>query len=245
MGGTVVTNVSQPSLTVFRPDPAIASGAAVIVAPGGAFHFLAMEEEGIKVAQWLRDRGITPFVLKYRVLQTTPEHRARLLGESVKENHEETAAVFALAMADARIAIAYVRAHADEFGISPMRVGVIGFSAGAMLAVPLALTSPEGMGPDFVASLYTDVSAAMRPLTVPKWAPPAFIAVASDDPLGFAPFSTELYNGWLAAGRPAELHAYAQGGHGFGMRRQGLPVDSWPERFEDWLRFLGWLKNAQ
>jgi acetyl esterase/lipase len=114
-----------------------------------------------------------------------------------------------------------------------------------MLTVSVVPTSPDGQGPNFVAPLYTDVNAPMRPLVVPKWAPPAFIAVASDDQLGFAPLSTELYNAWLAAGRPAELHAYAQGGHGFAMRRQGLPVDSWLERFEDWLRFGGWLKRPQ
>ena len=235
---TMRTNVSEPTLTVFRPDPGPSSGTAVIVCPGGAFHFLAMEDEGVKVGQWLRDRGITAFVLKYRVLQTTPEHMEarRLFSESVKQTHEETAPVFPLALADARSALTYVRAHAEEFEISPTRVGVIGFSAGAMLTVSLALTSTEGLGPNFVAPLYTDVNDLMRPLVVPKWAPPAFIAVASDDQLGFAPLSTELYNAWLAAGRPAELHAYAKGGHGFHMREQGLPVDSWPDRFGDWLR---------
>jgi len=242
---TMLTNVSEPTLTVFRPDPGPSSGTAVIVCPGGGFHWLAMEDEGVKVGQWLRARGITAFVLKYRVLQTTPDHVGRILGEGVKQNHEETAPVFPLAVADARSALAYVRAHADEFGISPTRVGVIGFSAGAMLTVSLALTSPEGLGPNFVAPLYTDVNDLMRPLVVPKWAPPAFIAVASDDQMGFAPLSTELYNAWLAAGRPAELHAYAQGGHGFAMRQQGLPVDTWRERFEEWLRFGGWLERPQ
>ena len=242
---TMLTNVSEPTLTVFRPDPGTSSGTAVIVCPGGGFHWLAMEDEGVKVGQWLRARGITAFVLKYRVLQTTPDHVGRILGESVKQNHEETAPVFPLAVADARSALTYVRAHAEEFEISPTRVGVIGFSAGAMLTVSVVLTSPDGQGPNFVAPLYTDVNALMRPLVVPKWAPPAFIAVASDDQLGFAPLSTELYNAWLAAGRPAELHAYAQGGHGFHMRQQGLPVDTWRERFEEWLRFGGWLKRPQ
>ncbi len=196
--GPVITNVSEPTLTVFRPDPNTSSGTAVIVCPGGAFHFVGMENEGVNVGEWLRARGITAFVLKYRVLQTTPEHfPGRLFRESVKQNHEETAPVFPLAMADARSALAYVRAHAEEFGISPQRVGVIGFSAGAMLTVSLALTSPEGLGPNFVAPLYTDVNDLMRPLVVPKWAPPAFIAMASDDQLGFAPLSTELYNAWL------------------------------------------------
>ena len=164
--GPIITNVSQPTLTVFRPEPGTSAGTAVIVCPGGAFHFLAMEDEGVKVGQWLRTLGITAFVLKYRVLQTTPDHLT--FSEPVKQNHEETAAVFPLAVADARSALNYVRAHAEEFGISPQRVGVIGFSAGAMLTISLAMTSPEGVGPDFVAPLYTDVNELMRPLAVPR-----------------------------------------------------------------------------
>jgi acetyl esterase/lipase len=243
--GPMVTNVSQPTLTVYRPDPGTSTGTAAIVIPGGGFHFLAALEDEGKFAEWLRARGITAFLLKYRVQQLTPEHIGRLFGESVEETQNESIPVFPLALADARNALTYVRAHADEFGISPTRVGVIGGSAGAMLTISLTLTSPEGQGPDFVAPLYTDVNDLMRPLVVPKWAPPAFIAVASDDQLGFAHYSAELYLAWLAAGRPAELHAYAQGGHGFHMRLQGLPVDTWRERFEEWLRFGGWLKRPQ
>jgi acetyl esterase/lipase len=241
----MVTNVTQPTLAVYRPDPGTSTGTAAIVIPGGGFHFLAALEEEGKFAEWLRARGITAFVLKYRVLQMTPDHTKRLFGESVKQNHEETAPVFPLALADARTALSYVRAHAEEFGISRQRVGVIGGSAGAMLTISLVMTLPEGAGPDFVAPLYTDVNPLMRPLVVPKWAPPAFIAVASDDQLGFAHHSAELYLAWLAVGRPAELHAYAQGGHGFHMRQQGLPVDTWRERFEEWLRLGGWLKRPQ
>jgi acetyl esterase/lipase len=243
--GPWLTNVAEPTLTVFRPDPGTSTGTAVIVCPGGGFHFLSMENEGVKVAEWLRARGITAFVLKYRVLQTTPEHMGRVIAESVKHIDEEMAPVFPLAMADARSALGYVRGHAVEFGILPTRLGVIGFSAGGMLAVSLAVTSPDGRGPDFVAPIYTHVNDMIRPLVVPKSAPPAFIVMATDDDLGFAPESTELYNAWIAAGRSAELHAYAKGGHGFAMLRRGLPVDTWPERFEDWLRFKGWLKRPQ
>ena len=243
--GPMVTNVSQPTLTVYRPDPGASNGTAAIVIPGGGFHFLAALEGEGKFAEWLCARGITAFLLKYRVQQMTPEHIGRMFGESVQETQNESAPVFPLALADARSALTYVRAHADEFGISPTRVGVIGGSAGAMLTISLTLTSPEGKGPDFVAPLYTDVNDLMRPIVVPKWAPPAFIAVASDDQLGFAHHSAELYLAWLAAGRPAELHAYAKGGHGFHMREQGLPVDTWRERFEEWLRFGGWLKRPQ
>ena len=242
--GAVITNVSQPTLTVFRPDRATETRTAVIVAPGGAFHFLAMEAEGIKIGEWFRSRGITAFVLKYRVLQTTPDHMEpkRLFGETVKQTLEEMAPVFPMAVADARAALAYVRGHAADYDVLPDRVGIFGGSAGAMLALHLALHSPEGQGPDFLVSLYTGVHDLMRPLTVPKWAPPAFFAVASDDQLGFAPVSAELYSAWLAAGRPAELHAYAQGGHGFALQTRGLPVDSWSQRLEDWLRWGGWLK---
>jgi acetyl esterase/lipase len=237
----VITNVSQPTLTVFRPDRATHTNTAVIVAPGGAFHFVTTATE---IGEWFRNRGITAFVLKYRVLQTTPDHMdpKRLVGETVKQTNDETAAVFPLAVADARVALAYVRAHANDYGVLPNRVGFIGFSAGAMLAVQLALHSPEGQSPDFVASLYTGMNDLMRPLTVPKWAPPAFFAVASDDQLGFAPASAELYTAWLAAARPAELHAYAQGGHGFALQPTGMPVDSWTQLFENWLRSGGWLK---
>jgi acetyl esterase/lipase len=243
--GPWLTNVSEPTLTVFRPDLGTSTGTAVIVCPGGAFHFLSMENEGVRVAQWLRARGITAFVLKYRVLQTTPEHMGRVLTESVQQVNEEMAPVFPLAMADARRALSYVRAHAVELRISPTRVGMIGFSAGAMLVVSLAVSSADRPGPDFIASIYTNVNDMMRPLVVPKAAPPAFIVMATDDDLGFAPLSTEVYNAWLAAGRSAELHGYAKGGHGFAMLQRGLPVDTWPARFEDWLRFEGWLKRPQ
>jgi hypothetical protein len=111
--GPMVTNVSQPTLTVYRPDPGSSVGTAMIVIPGGGFHFLAALEEEGKFAEWLRGKGITTFVLKYRVLQTTPEHvPGRMFRESVKENHGETASVFPLALADARNALTYVRAHA-------------------------------------------------------------------------------------------------------------------------------------
>jgi acetyl esterase/lipase len=241
--GSVVANIARPTLTVFRPNLASETKTAVLVAPGGAFHFVSMEAEGIKVAEWFRSRGIAAFVLKYRVLQTTPDHLnpTRLFGETVRQTNDETAPVFPLAVADARVALAYVRAHAADYGVLPDRVGMIGFSAGAMLAVQLSVNS-EGQAPNFVASLYTGMNDLMRPLTIPKWAPPAFFAVASDDQLGFGPVSAELYSAWLRAGRPAELHAYARGGHGFALQPRGLPVDSWPQRFEDWLRLGGWLK---
>jgi acetyl esterase/lipase len=213
------------------------------VCPGGAFHFLAIDNEGTKVAEWLRARGITAFVLKYRVMQTTAEHIRGHPSETVKQMAVEQAPIFPLAVADGRRALAYVRAHAAEFGILHGRVGMIGFSAGGIVALSLAVTSPDSAGPDFVAPIYTPITDFMRPFVVPANAAPLFLVMATDDQLGFAPSSTEVYNAWIAAHRSAELHVYAKGGHGFGMLRRGLPVDSWTDRFEDWLAFQGLLKR--
>ena len=111
-----------------------------------------------------------------------------------------------------------------------------------MIALAAAVSSEEREGPDFIAPIYGSIAEYMRPFVVPPTAVPIFLAAASDDQLGFAPASTEVYNAWLAQHRSAELHIYAKGGHGFGMRQQGLPVDSWSARFEDWLRFQGLLQ---
>jgi dienelactone hydrolase len=240
-GVTGVANVSEPTLTVFRPNPGTANGTAVIVAPGGGLHFLTVDED-TKAAEWLAARGVTAFLLKYRVNQTTQAHRDTMFKESVKQQTAEQGAVFPLSVADARRAVSYVRERATEFGVDPNRVGMIGFSAGAMIALAAAVSSGEREGPDFIAPIYGTIMEYMRPLVVPPTAVPIFLAAASDDQLGFATASTEVYNAWLAQRRSAELHIYAKGGHGFGMRQQGLPVDSWSARFEDWLRFQGLLQ---
>lgn len=244
--GAWTFNVSEPSLVVFRPDPASSNGTAVIVCPGGGFHFLAMEGEGEQIARWLNERGITAFVLKYRVIQTTPEHRARLFASTpVSHVNAEVPAILPLAVADGRAALEYVRAHGREFGVDPTRVGMFGASAGAALAISLVLSAPDAPKPAFLAVLYAGIFDSMRPFKVSASAPPLFIAVAGDDQLGLAQPNTELYDAWIAAGRSAELHAYARGGHGFGMIHQGLPVDTWTARFEDWLRFQRLLTSSK
>src|SRR4051812_42075714 len=226
--GAWLFNVSQPSLVIYRPDPTKSNGTAVIICPGGGFHFLAMESEGEPLARWLTDKGVTAFLLKYRVVQTTPEHRARLFASTTASHvNAEIPAILPLAAADGRAALEYVRAHAVEFGVVPTRVGMLGASAGATLVLSLVSSPSDISEPDFLALLYTNVPDAMRPLRVPKSAPPLFVAVASDDQLGLASANTEVYDAWIAAGRSAELHAYARGGHGFGMLHQGLPVDTW------------------
>lgn len=240
----VAFNVTRPTLTAFLPDPAAANGTAVIICPGGAFHTLAINNEGFDAAQWLAKKGVTAFVLKYRLVRSLT---ADPLGEwfaklGKKEFEEHTSPVIPLAIADGKAAIAYVRKHAVEYGIDPGRIGIMGFSAGGTLAAASAFNYSNENKPDFVAPVYPFFPKEMHG-TVAGDAPPMFIAVASDDQLALAPHSMDLYNKWLTAKKTVELHAYSKGGHGFGMKPQNLPSDSWIERFGDWLNNQGLLKK--
>jgi predicted peptidase len=236
----MVYNVTRPTLTVFLPDPAIATGTSVIIAPGGAFHTLSIYSEGIDVANWLVKKGIACFVLKYRLARSFTEDP---FGEWIakigkKELEDEMAAVMPLAIADARLAISYVRKHAGEYNISNDRIGFMGFSAGGTLASSVLFNYTKENRPDFAAPIYPFFPSTMHG-TVAADAPPLFIVTASNDGLGLAPHSVDLYSKWIANKKDAEMHMYARGDHGFGMRKQNLPTDNWIERFYDWLGVQG------
>lgn len=246
----MLRNVSIPSLTVYRPDPAKANGVGVIVCPGGGWQILAWEHEGVDVARWLAARGYSAFLLKYRLTGTEPdqakyeaktnERLARLTDRLAKIkpprsfaeliNDETLRAGREIAAADGRRALQIVRERAAEWGVEDGRVGMIGFSAGAFLTADVAL-DPGGAPLAFAAPIYGGETGG-RP--VPADAPPMFIAVAVDDRLLFT-VVRGLFEDWTDAGRPAELHAYTRGGHGFGAARQGLPSDGWLDLFGDWL----------
>jgi acetyl esterase/lipase len=211
----VVTNVTRPSLTIFKPSPELRNGTAVVICPGGGFMALSINSEGYDVAKYLAAKGVTAFVLKYRLAHT---------GE------------------DGTQEFAYVRQHASEWGVSPDRVGIIGFSAGGTVTAGVAFHYPPEGRPAFVAPIYA-AAAMFKDVAVPTDAPPMFVAAASDDQLGLAPDSVALYEKWTSAQKSAELHMYAKGGHGFGMRTQNLPTDHWIDRFTDWLELQGWLKK--
>ena len=240
----VVTNVSQPTLTAYLADPAVRNGTSVIVCPGGAFHALSINSEGIDVAKWLNGKGVTAFVLKYRLVPTgedgVKEAMARL--NNRQKLDEANAAVIPMAVADGLAAVSYVRKHATEFGISPTRIGLMGFSAGGTITASVTFTYTPENRPDFVAPIYAYMG-AVKETVVPKDAPPMFIVAATDDQLGLAPDSINLYSKWLEAKKPVELHMYSKGGHGFGMRKQNLPSDQWIDRFGDWLQVQGFLKK--
>lgn len=241
----VVTNVVHPTLTAYLPDPATANGTAVIICPGGGFHALSINSEGVDVAKWLNTRGVAAFVLRYRLVQTgedgVKEVMAKMQGSRINVDADNVDVV-PLALADGLTAISYVRDHAKEFGVAPNRIGFMGFSAGGTVTASVALLYAAKNRPDFVAPIYAYLG-AVKPADVPPDAPPMFLVAATDDQLGLAPDSVNLYSKWIAAKKSAELHLYAKGGHGFGMRKQNLPTDAWIERFGDWLQVQGLLKK--
>lgn len=239
---TRLANVSEPSLTVFRPPAEGNTGACVLICPGGGYYILAMKHEGTQVAEWLNSIGVTAVVLKYRVPapKGEPPYLRPLL--------------------DGQRAMSLIRSHAGEWGVDPHRVGVLGFSAGGNLAAWLLCEGnrhppgyPAQAGeppcqPDFGILLYPAYLAdSKRPGDKPSIRPeekpgPVFFVHAADDPLG-AENSLEFFLDLKRAGVPGELHVYQVGGHGFGMLRQGKPVNDWPARCADWLRAQGWLNQ--
>jgi acetyl esterase/lipase len=238
----VVTNVVNPTLTRYAPPAENANGTSVIIAPGGGFHILSINSEGVDVAKWLNAKGVTAFVLKYRLVPTGKDGVVEMMAKGRPKMQEDMSGVYPLALADGLAAMQYVRQHAKELGVSPDRIGFMGFSAGGSLTTGVAMNYTADSRPNFVAPIYAYLG-LLGDKEVPKDAPPLFALAASNDPLGLADDSVKLYSKWLAAKKPAELHMYAKGGHGFGMKKQNMPSDQWIERFGDWLDSQGLLKK--
>ena len=238
----IVYNVSMPTLTAYLPPPATANGTAVVICPGGAFHALSIDSEGIDVAKWLNTKGVAAFVLKYRLVKSNTDDPIKELSAKMAEGKkfdEDNARLIPLAINDGLEAIRYVKQNASQFNVNPDRVGIIGFSAGGTVTAGVIYQGNGDARPAFAAPIYAYIPPSMKDARVPEDAPPLFIAAASDDQLGLAPHSISLYNQWLAAKVPVELHMYATGGHGFGMRTQYLPSDTWIDRFGEWLGAQG------
>lgn len=149
-----------------------------------------------------------------------------------------------MSVADGKASIAWVRSHAAEYKINRNRIGIIGFSAGGTVAGSAAFDYTPENKPDFVAPVYAFLPDSLQGKMMPD-APPMFLLCATDDQLGLAAHSISLYNKWLAAKKPVEMHLYARGGHGFGMKIQHLPTDNWIERFAEWLILLKLNKPAK
>ena len=229
-----VSNVTHPTLTVYFPDSSVPARTAVVICPGGGFRFLSIDNEGGDVARWLNSVGVIAIVLKYRVMRTGDAEE----GDTAKMA-ERRKTVIPLAIADGQQAIRVVRAHAAEWGISPDRIGMLGFSAGGYVTAAVALKHDASSRANFAAPIYPGTPENVTPASD---APPLFLVHADDDKT-VSPMenSIRLYEAWKKAGLSVEMHIYAQGGHGFGMRKRGLPADSWTERFRDWMTAQGFL----
>lgn len=237
-------NVSVPTITVFSPPDGKNAGAAVVVFPGGAYRILAIDLEGTEVCDWLNSAGITCVLLKYRVPDSGPYPKS------------------SAALQDAQRALGLVRSHAGEWNIDPHRVGVLGFSAGAHLAAALSTHFDQRLydavdvaddlscRPDFAVIVYPGYLAIAEQHMAPNLeihptdkTPPSFIVQAEDDAV-HVENSMVYYLALKNAKVPAEMHLYAQGGHGYGLRRTQMPVTRWPELVEAWLHTIEVLSPA-
>jgi acetyl esterase/lipase len=228
-------NVSVPTLTIYKPDSKIDTGSTVIIAPGGGHTILALDLEGAEVAEWATSIGLTAIVLKYRV-----PGRVR--------NPDK--AWFAAAQ-DGQRAMSLVRSRAEELGIDPDRIGIMGFSAGGTPVTYTALVSERlyesvdrhdahSYRPAFAAPIYAGWMPEGADLS--ESCPPVFMVIAHDDKDRSINMA-ELYIALKKANISAEMHIYSEGGHGYGLRRTEHPVTSWTDRMEDWLNFKGFLEN--
>lgn len=259
--GKHIFNVTTPTYQAFLPARECASGAAVLVAPGGGFRLLAIHNEGTDVARWLAAHGIAAFVLKYRLVQYEKPALNQPIRRQVPEGAESR-----LAIADGRETLRLIRAQAARFAVDPGRVGAIGFSAGGHLVMMLGLDEVEANRPNFIGNIYgalfrktlpalppanlpyppgTPEEIWLRPAPVPApgAVPPVFMAIAQDDlavKLGFDALEQALDQ----AGYRSEVHRYLKGGHGFGMRKQGLTSDRFIDQFHGWMDAIGMLKPA-
>lgn len=230
-------NVSKPSVTVYRPEPSLDTGTAVLVCPGGGYHILAWDLEGTEICQWLNSIGITGILLKYRVPKRAGLEKHTAAGQ------------------DAQRAMSLLRSRAREWGLK--RIGILGFSAGGHLAAwtsnnfekrsyeKVDASDDAACRPDFVILVYpayltvkeeNDKIAPDLPLS--SNTPPTFIAISQDDPVRVE--NALHYSAALRKNKvPFELHVYPSGGHGYGLRPSAHKVTTWPERAADWLRTLG------
>jgi acetyl esterase/lipase len=239
-----VRNVTRPTLTPFLPKKGTGNGAAVLVIPGGGFQFVSISNEGWPIAQWLADRGIAAFVLKYRT-EKTPDSEAEFQKAMMARFQAPRAdappapemnAAVEIARADAQTALRMIRSNASKWGIDTKRVGMLGFSAGAMTTMATTLANAPDARPDFIAPIY----GMMLPVAPPSNPQPMFAALASDDPL-FNKQGFGLIESWQKAGGSVEFHYFSGGSHGFGSHKKGTTSDMWFDEYMAWMKARGLL----
>lgn len=230
----VITNVSVPRLEVYEADQP--NGTSVIIAPGGGLYGLSINSEGRDVAKWLNNRGITAFVLKYRLVPTGIDGIKEITDEgntNPAKIGERVSPVLPLSITDGLAAITYVRTNAKEMKLDPNKIGFMGFSAGGAVTMGVTFNYSKSTRPDFIVPVYPWMT-VIGNYTIPEDAPPMLVICASDDPLGLARPSATLYTDWVTSGKNAGMHMYSKGGHGFGMKKQQLASDDWITQFHTW-----------
>ncbi len=237
-GEPMVHNVTTATLTPFLPDPAKANGTAVLVAPGGGFRWLSINNEGWKIAKALNERGVAAFVLKYRLIPTPDTIEGLTQAMNRPFGPQPPRPDLTNQLQDAEAAYAMIVSRAKEWHIDADRIGMMGFSAGAGLTMHCELNS-KTMKFAFIAPIY----GGMAPVEVLKDAPPLFVAIAANDFLFKGQFG--LIKSWFDAGKPVEFHLYQDGGHGFGMGYPGHTTYWWFEPFTHWLDINGFLKAKE
>jgi acetyl esterase/lipase len=243
-----VRDVTQPTITIYSPTTKN-TGAAVIVFPGGGFHGLAIDLEGTEICNWFASQGITGILLKYRVPNSGPNWN-----EDCKCEVQPKAPT---ALEDTQRALGLVRLNAAKWNIDPNKIGVMGFSAGGYMVAdisthfktraysPVDAADKESCRPDFAIAFYPGhMRMKGNPFTLnphiqfTKETPTTFLLQAEDDPVDTIDYSLLYYIGLKNANVPVEMHLYAQGGHGFGVRKTNLPITEWPQLVERWLRTI-------
>jgi len=241
----LITNVSQPTITIYSPSPETNTGTAMVICPGGGYHDLFWELEGEEVAAWLNSQGMTGIILKYRC----PRRPGDVKGEPPLGP-----------LIDAQRAISLIRSRAKEWGIDPQKIGMVGFSAGGHLAVstatrfekreyaPIDACDEASCRPDFAVGCYSgylkakDKDEISPGMSIPARTPPILLAHSADDKISSPEHSVIMYLALLRAKVPAELHLYASGDHDFGVRQNDKLPSSWTKLCVNWLASHGLYK---
>lgn len=234
-GGAIVVDVVKPTLTVYPAEKP--NGIAMVVCPGGAFHMLSVAAEGENLSKYLNSKGITCFVLKYRLCHAD-NFMERMQHLNLAFLDSVSAEVVPMTIQDALTAIRYVRSNAVKYGIDPHKIGIEGSSAGGTVSLGSAMAcAGDDCRPDYVVGTYPYKSPHIGQ-NVPKAVTPLFIATATDDAAVPVQHSLYYYNKWLDAGQPVEMHLYKEGNHGFVGQPTGKNVDTWQSRLVEWLEEL-------
>jgi len=241
----LITNVTRPTLTIYRPAKERDTGTAVLICPGGGYWDLYWQIEGEEVAAWLNSIGATGIILKYRV----PRRPDEIKGEPARRP-----------LQDAQRAVSLVRSKSGEWGIQPQQIGIVGFSAGGHLAIATATSFEQrtykpiddvdktSCRPDFAIGVYSgylkakDKDEIAPGLHIPAGMPPIFLAHGGADIISPPEHSVLMYLAMRKAGVPAELHVYATAAHDFGVRPSDHPCSTWTQACANWLRYQGFLK---